>query len=101
MEDSSNINTQSFVSVISSLTYQLITNVKTGYQPRGLVVDDANNVVYVANRNISATGWTPHHTTSCGGRNGYITMIDMKTIQLIPEKVLEVSVDPYSIAIKD
>lgn len=100
MEDSSNSSTQSSVNVIDLNTNQLIASINTGNQPRSCVVDDANNVVWVANRNISGTGWAPHHTTACEGRNGYVTIIDQNTLQLVPDWKCEVSVDPYHVTIK-
>jgi hypothetical protein len=57
----------------------------------------------VANRNVTSDGPAPHHSNNCGGRNGYVTFIDMNTLTLLTtdegeEKEIEVSVDPYSIA---
>ncbi len=77
----------------------------TGHQPHGLDVDDDNHLVYVANRNVVSGGPAPHHSTACGGRDGYITFIDMNTHALLKtksgtDKKVEVSVDPYEIAIK-
>jgi hypothetical protein len=50
----------------------------------------------IANRNVAAGGPAPHHATNCGGRNGYVTFIDMSIQQLIPGKRIEVAVDPYA-----
>lgn len=75
-----------------------IGSVNTGYQPHGIAVNDDKREVLVANRNINPNGPAPHHTTSCGGRNGYVTFIDMNTLQLVPGKKLELAVDPYSAA---
>lgn len=100
MEDSANGQTTSSVDVIDLNTNQEIKVIATGYQPRGLVVDDDNSCVWVANRNISAVGAAPHHTTSCGGRNGYITLIDMNTLTLISGWHTEVAVDPYSVTLR-
>lgn len=100
MADSGNSSTKSSVEVFDMKTLTMVKVIDTGYQPRGLAVDDRNDVVYVANRNISPTGWTPHHTTSCGGRNGYVTLINMKTLKLEEKWFAEVSVDPYAVAIK-
>lgn len=100
MEDTANTQTTSRVDVINYNSRQMLAAVFTGTQPRGIVVDDDNNCVWVANRNISPVGWAPHHTTSCAGNNGYITIIDMNTLELIPGWEAEVSVDPYSIAIR-
>jgi DNA-binding beta-propeller fold protein YncE len=99
MADTANANAQSSVDIIDLNTNQLVRSVYTGNQPRSCVVDDANNCVWVANRNISGTGWAPHHTTACAGRNGYITVIDMNTLALSGWRC-EVSVDPYHVTIK-
>jgi hypothetical protein len=60
--------------------------------------------VFVANRNQTTGGPAPHHSSNCGGKNGYITFIDMNTLELVPYgtsfKKVEVSVDPYSIAVR-
>ena len=48
----------------------------------GIDIDDDHNVIYVANRNYS-NGPAPHHVTDCGGRNGYMTIIDANTFQLL------------------
>lgn len=87
------------VAVINYETNQLIKTIYTGYQPHGIAVDDVNNKVYVANRNANPDGPAPHHTSTCGGRNGYVSIIDMGSLTLIPGSNTEVSVDPYSIGI--
>jgi len=68
-------------------------------EPHGIAVDDANGLVYVGNRNISGAS-VPHHSTSCGGTNGFISFIDLNTLTVIADKKIEVAVDPYSIAIR-
>lgn len=100
MDDTANTSTQSSINVINLNTNQLIATINSGNQPRSCVVDDANNCVWVANRNISGVGWAPHHTTACQGRNGYVTAIDQNTLKLIPNWKCEVSVDPYHVTIK-
>lgn len=100
MEDTANQVTESSVNVIDLNTNQLLTTICTGHQPRSVVVDDVANCVWVANRNLYGVGWVPHHTTSCQGRNGYLTIIDQNTLQLIPSWKCEVSVDPYHITIR-
>ena len=77
----------------------------TGHQPHGIDVDDANNLVYVANRNVVSGGPAPHHSSVCGGNDGYMTFIDMNTKTLLKTKAgviksIEVSVDPYEVAIR-
>ena len=88
------------VSVINYQTNTFIKSIKTGYQPHGIAVDDNKNLVYVTHRNIDSNGLPPHHTTSCGGRNGYLTVIDLNTLELAPGKKVELSVDPYFIDIR-
>ena len=87
------------VSVLDYVNNTFVKSIKTGYQPHGIAVDDNNKQVYVAHRNIDINGPAPHHTTSCGGRNGYLTVIDLKTLELIDGKKTELSVDPYSVDI--
>ena len=73
------------VYVINYLTNAVVYNIYTGWQPHGIAVDDATLKCYVINRNFSANGPAPHHATSAGcGRDGYMTIIDMTTRQLVP-----------------
>jgi YVTN family beta-propeller protein len=92
------------VAVIDIATNTLIKTIYTGHQPHGIAVDDAKGLVYVANRNASQDGPAPHHTGVCAGRNGYVSFIDMNTLTLfkmgVTDKKVEVSVDPYSVAIR-
>lgn len=93
------------VAVIDYTTNTLVKKIFTGFQPHGLVVDDVKHLVYVANRNVTNSGPAPHHLSVCGGRNGYLTIIDMVTMQLVKnndgsDKRIELSVDPYSAAIR-
>lgn len=85
------------VAVINYNTNTFVTSLHPGHQPHGLTVDDDHNVVVVANRNVTNAGPAPHHTSVCGGRNGYVTYIDMNTLQLVPGAKTEISVDPYSV----
>jgi YVTN family beta-propeller protein len=89
------------VSVIDMTSLTNIANVTVGFQPHGLAVDETEGVVYVANRNTSTSGGPiPHHTSACGGRNGYLTMIDLSTLNLVPGFKMELSVDPYSVLVR-
>jgi DNA-binding beta-propeller fold protein YncE len=76
----------------------IIKSIIPGHQPHGIAISNELNRVYVSNRNKSHGGPVPHHSTSFG-RNGYMTVIDMNTLDLIPGMKAEVSVDPYSITI--
>ena len=53
-----------------------------GFQPHGIAVDEDHDVVYVANLNYDG-GVAPHHQSNCGGKDGYVTIIDMNTKQLL------------------
>ena len=88
------------VHVIDYTTNTLVKTIHTGFQPHGITVDDQMSRVYVAHRNINSSGPPPHHSTDCAGRNGYVTMIEMSTLELVPGYKVEVSVDPYSVALR-
>jgi len=85
------------VTEINMNTYQY-SNYKVGYQPHGIEVDEGNDLVIVANRNVSSTGPAPHHSGNCG-RNGFINYFKLSTMSLLTKKT-EVASDPYSIAVK-
>ncbi|MCC7302361.1 MAG: hypothetical protein IT233_06945 [Bacteroidia bacterium] len=89
------------VAVINYQTHQLITSVYTGHQPHGIGVSNSRKRVYVANRNLEPSGPAPHHSSLCGGRNGYLTIIDMNTMQLVPGIRTELSSDPYSVGVRE
>lgn len=89
------------VAVIDYNSMTLVKEIYTGYQPHGIAVDLDNQLVYVANRNANTDGPAPHHTTSCGGRNGYVTAIDLNSLNLLPGFSHELSVDPYALVVKD
>jgi YVTN family beta-propeller protein len=90
--------------VIDINTNAVIKAIYTGHQPHGIAVDDAKNMVYVANRNATSDGPAPHHSGTCGGRNGYVSFIDMSSLTMFKQgandKKVEVSVDPYSVALR-
>lgn len=66
------------------------------YQIHGITVDDRNDKFYVASRNVLSTGPAPHHTSECGGRNGYYSVYDLNTLQSVNNRRYESTVDPYS-----
>jgi DNA-binding beta-propeller fold protein YncE len=99
MEDETTFpGTTGSVAVIDYTNHTLVKSIYTGHQPHGLEADDAENVVYVLNRNATSEGPAPHHVTDCGGRNGYMTIIDMGSLELTGYKA-ELSVDPIYMAI--
>ncbi len=89
---------------VTSINYYNQTALSTiyaGWEPHGIAVDDKAGLVYVACRNLIGTGGpAPHHTTACGGADGYISFIDIGTQKLDKKNKVEVSVDPYEIAIR-
>jgi YVTN family beta-propeller protein len=90
------------VTVIDYTNLTHVKDINVGYQPHGLAVDEVKKQVYVANRNTPSSGGpAPHHTSSCGGRNGYLTIIDMNTLNLVPGFKMELSVDPYSVNVRN
>jgi len=90
------------VSVIDYVNLSHVKDIFTGYQPHGIAVDDVKKVVYVANRNTPTSGGpAPHHSSTCGGRNGYLTLINLNTLQLVSGFKMEVSVDPYSVTVRN
>lgn len=90
------------VTVIDYTNLTAVKNITVGFQPHGVAVDDIKNQVYITNRNTPTSGGPPpHHTSSCGGRNGYLTIINMATLELVPGFKMELSVDPYSVAVRN
>lgn len=88
------------VAVIDLNSLSLVKHIYTGHQPHGITVDEKRNQLIVANRNATLGGPAPHHLSDCGGRNGYLTFVDLNTLELIPKKKVEVSVDPYFISVR-
>ncbi len=90
--------------VITVIDMNTLTVVKTitdvGYQPHGIAIDDVNDRIIVANRNANVSGPAPHHASSCGGRNGFVTIFDLNTFEKIKKRI-ELLPDPYSVAIKN
>jgi DNA-binding beta-propeller fold protein YncE len=102
-EDTINSPGRGIVAVINYQTNSFVKYIYTGWQPHGIAVDDSKRLVIVANRNNSADGPAPHHSSACGGRNGYVSFININTLNMVTAnnssstKKIEVSVDPYSI----
>ena len=88
------------IHILDYSTNTLIKTIHTGFQPHGIAVDDVEGLVYIAHRNVNSNGPPPHHSTDCDGRNGYVTMIDLNSLELVDAYKVEVSVDPYSVAIR-
>ena len=88
------------VAVINYQTNQKIKELSEAFfQPHGIAVNDDEEVVYIASRNVDPSGPAPHHVSDCG-RNGFLSLIDMKTLTVDPDYKNELSSDPYSIFYK-
>jgi DNA-binding beta-propeller fold protein YncE len=81
------------------LTSYAIQTVKTGFQPHGIAINPSDNVLYALSRNLLTQGPAPHHTSVCGGRNGFVSFIDLNTFTELKKRI-ELSVDPYYIFIR-
>ncbi len=90
---------KSAIYIINHQTNSFVSSVYAGPDSRGIALDEKNKKLYVANRNISTDGTAAHHESVCSGKNGYLTIIDLNTLQLFQGYKTEVSVDPYGIGI--
>jgi DNA-binding beta-propeller fold protein YncE len=96
-----NGNAVSIINYVDTVLVKTISTPGVFYGPHGVAVDDTHGVCYISNRNLVTSGGPlPHHTSFCGGRNGYLLAIDLNTLELIPDFKQELSVDPYSFAIR-
>ncbi|HET6225083.1 MAG TPA: hypothetical protein VFF27_02315 [Bacteroidia bacterium] len=106
MEDLTNFpGKRGSVAIINYETNTLEKFIYTGHQPHGIEVDDEKGLVYVVNRNATSDGPAPHHLGECGGRNGNLSFIDLNTLNMVMKgsstKKVEISVDPYSVSIRE
>lgn len=87
--------------VINYETLELVKRIPGPfYQLHGLTVDDRSGLLYVASRNILQDGPAPHHTSECGGRNGYYNIYNINTFESYNGRRYEATVDPYSADIR-
>ncbi len=94
-EEVVDVNRKGLVYVINYNTLELVDSIYTGYQPHGIDFDPVRKLVYVANLNVDNTGPAPHHVSDCGGRNGYITIIDEQTLELYRRSFPDGSTSSY------
>jgi DNA-binding beta-propeller fold protein YncE len=71
-----------------------------GYQPHGLAMDEEKGLLYVSNRNVNVNGPAPHHSSVCGGRNGYIVAIEAPSFTLLLGFKHELGSDPYAVGLR-
>lgn len=88
-------NSMGLISRINASNYS-VTNLKVGYQPHGIAIDETKKTLYVVSRNVQSNGPAPHHTSQCLGRNGFVNFIDLVSFKVLPKRY-ELSVDPYFI----
>lgn len=89
------------VYVIDLNTNKVIKKIHTGTHPHGIAIDEVNNLVFISNRNINWPLPLPPHSPNCNGENGSINLIDLNTLELVTNYTIEVSVDPFSVELKD
>jgi len=75
------------VYMINTTSNTVINFLYSGYQPHGIAVDEDHACVYITNLNLDQSGPAPHHSSDCGGRNGYLTVIDLNTLQLLRKEL--------------
>ncbi len=88
-------NSMGLISKINASGFT-VSNLKVGYQPHGLAIDETKKLLYVVSRNVQSNGPAPHHSSQCNGRNGFISFIDLPSYTVL-QKRYELSVDPYFI----
>ncbi|MEM0996092.1 MAG: c-type cytochrome domain-containing protein [Bacteroidota bacterium] len=88
------------IMVLNTGTLEIESVIYSGFQPYGIEVDAGLNALVVANRNVDVNGPRPHHQSTCGERNGYLTLIDLGTLELIDDYKPELLANPICVAIK-
>lgn len=89
--------TEGSVCIINYKTNTLVKKIQEGlWEPHGITLDEKNQVAYVLSQNATTNGPAPHHTSVCGGRNGFSMLIDMNTMDFVPNSKRELSVDTYA-----
>jgi len=102
MEDSLSFPAQGrgSVLVINWKTLEQQSFFYPGFQPHGLVLDDRDGSLWVANRNVSDGGPAPHHSGSCSGKSGYVNRFQAQNGTKLNAYPIWLSVDPYGICVK-
>jgi DNA-binding beta-propeller fold protein YncE len=99
MEDAANtqINRLGSVYVINYNTLQVVAKLYGDfYQNHDVTVDEQDGLVFIPSRNASPNGPPPHHTSECGGRDGWYSVYDLNTLQPADNNRYEVTADAYA-----
>jgi DNA-binding beta-propeller fold protein YncE len=103
MEDAANPQPgrRGSVYVIDMSTYSVVKILYGDfYQPHDVSVDERSGILFIPSRNANPNGPAPHHTSACGGRDGWYTIYDLNTLLPADNKRYEVAVDPYASGIR-
>ena len=84
--------------MIDSETHQIEGKIYAGFQPYSIMVDDVDKILVVTNRNEDLSGPRPHHVSNCEGRNGYISLVDINTLEVISDYKPEILAGPSTIS---
>jgi YVTN family beta-propeller protein len=99
-DTTSQVGKQGSVTEINLSNYTAKPPLLVGYMPHGIGVDEKNKMLFVASRNLYSTGPAPHHSSVCGGRNGFVNFIDLTTFTILSKRV-EISSDPYGLGVRN
>ena len=95
MEDATSVpGMKGSVYAINYNTYESIRIEGDFYQPHGITVDDQNGKIYVVSTNANPNGPAPHHATSCNGRAGWYSLLDLNTFRQTDNKRYQLLVLP-------
>lgn len=86
------------VVVVNTQSLQIETTIYAGYQSDAMLVDEASGVLVVLNRNTDTDGPAPHHASTCGDKNGYATLIDLQTLEVVEDYKPELLANPITVA---
>jgi len=91
-------NKLSVIDIFDVNSETFLPEINAGFDSKGIMIDESSSKLYVANRNVNVGGPNAHHEAACNGKNGFITAIDLNTMQLIPGYKAELSVEPFHIS---
>lgn len=100
-DDSPNAGFKGSAYVINYNTLEVVKRIDgTFFQPHGVAIDEQNGKFIIASRNSNPNGPAPHHSSDCGGRNGYYQVFDLNTLEPASGRRYEVTPEPYAMDIR-